>query len=94
MVESLIRAVLGVAGFMAIIVVIANIDPFIDWTDRIAEKRRHIRELKHRIKVWENIAKRYNPVTEACAKGYAIARLVILHHELDTLKARRIKYEE
>lgn len=44
------------------------------------------------IRVWTSIAKSYDPVEEATDKGYAIARLVIYHHQLDELEKDRKNY--
>lgn len=41
--------------------------------------------LEHNIRVWESVAKSCDPIYDAFDKGYAIARLVIYHHELDEL---------
>ena len=42
--------------------------------------------LEHHIRVWTSIAKGCDPVAEAYDKGYAIARLVIYHHQLEELE--------
>ena len=42
-------------------------------------------ELEYNIRVWDSIAKTYDSIEEAYEKGYAIARLVIYHHELELL---------
>ena len=47
------------------------------------------KEIKTSIRVWESIAKSCDPITDAYDKGYAIARLVIYHHELDELTSRK-----
>ena len=41
------------------------------------------------IRVWTSIAKSCDPIEDAYDKGYAIARLVIYHHELDELEKER-----
>lgn len=48
--------------------------------------------LEHHIRVWTSIAKECDPVAEAYDKGYAIARLVIYHHQLEELENDR-KYD-
>ncbi len=46
---------------------------------------RHRRKLRLDIRAWETIAKGYNPITQAEDKGYAIARIVVLRHELEKI---------
>ena len=41
--------------------------------------------IEYNIRTWTSIAKSCDPIEEASDKGYAIARLVIYHHELDEL---------
>lgn len=53
--------------------------------DKWILKRRTIKKLKINIKAWTNIAKRYDPVTEASNRGLAVARVLNLQHELDRL---------
>lgn len=48
-------------------------------------------EIELNIRVWESIAKSCDSITEAYDKGYAIARLVIYHHELEELENNRKK---
>ena len=49
-------------------------------------------EIEFNIRVWESIAKSCDSITEAYDKGYAIARLVIYHHELEELESSRKRY--
>lgn len=53
----------------------------------IKEYRRR-KKLRLDIRAWETIAKEYNPITQAEDKGYAIARIVVLRHELSRLERR------
>ena len=48
------------------------------------------KDIELNIRVWESIAKSCDSITEAYDKGYAIARLVIYHHELEELEERLI----
>ena len=53
---------------------------------RIVKQYKAIRQdIDYKIRVWDSIAKSYDSVREAYEKGYAIARLVIYHHELELL---------
>ena len=56
--------------------------------ERREYKRAH-KDIERSIKLWTSIAKSYDSITEAVDKGIAIAQLVILHHQLDELKADR-----
>ena len=54
---------------------------------RIVKQYKAIRQdIDYKIRVWDSIAKSYDSVREAYEKGYAIARLVIYHHELEMLE--------
>ena len=56
---------------------------------KISEKLKNWAEHKDielNIRVWESIALSCDPVEDAYDKGYAIARLVIYHHELEELE--------
>ena len=54
---------------------------------RIVKQYKVIRQdIDYKIRVWGSIAKSYDSVREAYEKGYAIARLVIYHHELEMLE--------
>lgn len=47
------------------------------------------KEIELNIRVWTSIAMSCDPVEDAYDKGYAIARLVIYHHELEELENNR-----
>ena len=51
--------------------------------------RKAKKEIEFNIRVWTSIAKSYDPVKEASDKGYAIARIVIYHHDLEELEENR-----
>ena len=51
-------------------------------------KKEH-KEIELNIRVWTSIAMSCDPVEDAYDKGYAIARLVIYHHELEELENNR-----
>ena len=48
-------------------------------------KQEH-KDIELNIRVWTSIALSCDPVEDAYDKGYAIARLVIYHHELEELE--------
>lgn len=56
--------------------------------ERKAYRKAHD-DIELNIRVWTSIAASCDPVRDACDKGYAIARLVIYHHELDELEKNR-----
>ena len=47
------------------------------------------KEIELNIRGWTSIAMSCDPVEDAYDKGYAIARLVIYHHELEELENNR-----
>ena len=51
-------------------------------------KQEH-KDIELNIRVWTSIALSCDPVEDAYDKGYAIARLVIYHHELEELEDNR-----
>ena len=79
--------------FMYVIITIAFIAMLLVPVELSSEYIRKHREYKNQkeqieldIRVWTSIAKSCDPVEDAYDKGYAIARLVIYHHELDMLE--------
>ena len=50
------------------------------------------KDIELNIRVWTSIAKSCDPIEDAYDKGYAIARLVIYHHELELLENNRKRY--
>ena len=50
------------------------------------EYKNQKKQIEFDIRVWTSIAKSCDPIEDAYDKGYAIARLVIYHHELDMLE--------
>ena len=64
-------------------------------SEYIRKRRQYTKErneIELNIRVWESIAKSCDSITEAYDKGYAIARLVIYHHELEELENNRKIY--
>lgn len=61
-------------------------------SEYIRKRKRYKQEHKDielNIRVWTSIALSCDPVEDAYDKGYAIARLVIYHHELEELEENR-----
>ena len=82
--------------FMYVIITIAFIAMLllpVELSSEYIRKRREYKNQKKQIeldiRVWTSIAKSCDPVEDAYDKGYAIARLVIYHHELDELEKER-----
>lgn len=63
-----------------------------DYFRRRRKYKKERKEIELNIRVWESIAKSCDSITEAYDKGYAIARLVIYHHELEELENSRKRY--
>lgn len=61
-----------------------------DYIEKRKQYKAERKEIELNIRVWESIAKSCDSITEAYDKGYAIARLVIYHHELEELGKRFI----
>lgn len=85
--------------FMYVIITIAFIAMLLVPVELSSEYIRKHREYKNQkkqieldIRVWTSIAKSCDPVEDAYDKGYAIARLVIYHHDLDELEKKRKEY--
>lgn len=61
----------------------------VEMAQEFIRRRREFKKAKngieYNIRTWTSIAKSCDPIEEASDKGYAIARLVIYHHELDEL---------
>lgn len=60
-----------------------------DYIEKRKQYKAERKEIELNIRVWESIAKSCDSITEAYDKGYAIARLVIYHHELEELETNR-----
>ena len=82
--------------FMYVIITIAFIAMLLVPVELSSEYIRKRREYKNQkkqiefnIRVWTSIALSCDPVEDAYDKGYAIARIVVYHHELDELEKER-----
>ena len=68
----------------------------VELSSEFIRKRREYKNQKKQIefdiRVWTSIAMSCDPIEDAYDKGYAIARLVIYHHELDELERERKEY--
>lgn len=71
-----------------IAIYVGGMETIIQFLDEWEERRRQRKKLRLDIRAWETIAKEYNPITQAEDKGYAIARIVVLRHELSRLERR------
>lgn len=60
-----------------------------EYIQRYREYKQKRKDIELNIRVWTSIAKSCDPVEDAYDKGYAIARLVIYHHELEELERNR-----
>ena len=68
----------------------------VELSSEFIRKRREYKNQKKQIefdiRVWTSIVMSCDPIEDAYDKGYAIARLVIYHHELDGLEKERKEY--
>lgn len=60
-----------------------------DYIEKRRQYKAQRKDIELNIRVWESIAKSCDSITEAYDKGYAIARLVLYHHELEELENNR-----
>lgn len=63
-----------------------------EYIRRYRKYKKQKKQIEFDIRVWTSIAKSCDPIEDAYDKGYAIARLVIYHHELDELERERKEY--
>lgn len=75
------------AAFLAMLLVPVELSA--EFIRKRSEYKAEHKEIEHNIRVWTSIAKSCDPVEDAYDKGYAIARLVIYHHELEELENDR-----
>ena len=69
--------------------ILVGIEPIIEYVIERRKQRAQRNELEYDMRVWTNIAKSCDPVDDAEDKGYAIARLVLLNHELEQLEEKQ-----
>lgn len=81
-----------VIGACIITMLLVPVEMAQEFIQRRREYRAAKNNIEYDIRVWTSIAKSYDPVGEAYDKGYAIARLVIYHHQLDELENDRKNY--
>lgn len=90
MYEIAIVFAVTVLGVILVPNVIISFEKLIVKLDELEERRKRKKKLRHDIKAWTIIAMNYDSVTEAYDKGYAIARLTVLYHELDVMEWKRV----
>ena len=66
-----------------------GIESIVKYIEDGREYRAARSEIKYEIRVWTSIAKSCDPIQEAFEKGYAIAQIVVLNHELEELEENR-----
>lgn len=69
--------------------ILVGIEPIIEYVIERRKQRAQRNEIEYDMRVWTNIAKSCDPVDDAEDKGYAIARLVLLNHELEQLEEKQ-----
>lgn len=76
-----------VLAFIGMILV--GIEPIIEYVVELRKQRAQRKAIEFDIRVWTSVAKSCDPVEDAEDKGYAIARLVLLNHELEQLEEKQ-----
>lgn len=79
-------------GFSILAMLLVPVELAEEYFRRRRKYKKERKEIELNIRVWESIAKSCDSITEAYDKGYAIARLVIYHHELEELELSRKRY--
>ena len=79
-------------GFSILAMLLVPVELAEEYFRRKRKYKKERKEIELNIRVWESIAKSCDSITEAYDKGYAIARLVIYHHELEELELSRKRY--
>jgi len=90
----MIRQITDIIAYSAVIsafllMLSVGIESIVRYIEDGREYRAELSEIKYEIRVWSSIAKSCDPIQEAFEKGYAIAQLVVLHHELEELEEKR-----
>ena len=76
-------------GFSILAMLLVPVELAEEYFRRRRKYKKERKEIELNIRVWESIAKSCDSITEAYDKCYAIARLVIYHHELEELETNR-----
>ncbi len=93
MIGEIIRVFLYAIIIVAILaMLLVPVELAEEYFRRRRKYKKERKEIELNIRVWESIAKSCDSITEAYDKGYAIARLVIYHHELEELELSRKRY--
>lgn len=69
--------------------ILVGIEPIIEYAIARRKQKAQRNEIEYDMRVWTNIAKSCDPVEDAEDKGYAIARLVLLNHQLEQLEEKQ-----
>lgn len=76
-------------GIIMITMLLVPVELGWDYIEKRKQYKAEHKDIKLKIRVWRSIAMSCDPVEDAYDKGYAIARLVIYHHELEELENNR-----
>lgn len=68
--------------------ILVGIEPIIEYIVELRKQKAERNAIEFDIRVWTNVAKSCDPVEDAEDKGYAIARLVLLNHQLEQLEEK------
>ncbi len=76
-------------GIVVIAMLLVPVELGWDYIEKRKQYKAKRKDIKLKIRVWKSIALSCDPIEDAYDKGYAIARLVIYHHELEELENNR-----
>jgi hypothetical protein len=77
------------ASLVAIPNIVVGLDKLCSRIDELAERRKRRRELLNEYRKWYDKAKSCDNFSGAVDKGKAIARLIVLNHELKKLDKKK-----
>lgn len=82
-IRVLVYAIIAIA-FLAMLLLPVELSS--EYIRKHKQYKQEHKDIELNIRVWTSIALSCDPVEDAYDKGYAIARLVIYHHELEELE--------
>ena len=88
--QTIIHSMMYVLIAIAILaMILVPVELASEYIQKSRQYKAEHKDIELNIRVWESIALSCDPVEDAYDKGYAIARLVIYHHELEELENNR-----
>ncbi len=86
-----IKTIIGaaIAAYAIALMLAAPAGAIIEELRQCREYKAARKALEFDARVWTSIAKSYDTIKDAEDRGYAVARLIITHHELEELEKSR-----